>query len=248
MKITIAQIDINDNQIEANANKIIDIIVEHKDSDIVLFPELAITGFPEIINRNEKYKAGQQTFQRLCEITKNLPNKVVIGHIEKVGNVFYNSAFLISDGDAQVIHRKAHLWRDDKSVFEVGRQSSLFPIGTYQIGAQICFDLEFPEGSRELAKAGADLILMPNGNMHPYGNTHFILNQARAIENQVFIASCNRVGSGHGGNFTGESLVVSPLGDILLKMGAKEECIQTINIDLNDVVLSRTDYKYINHL
>ena len=248
MKLTIAQIDINDNQIEGNTDKIIEIIKTHDSSDIVLFSELAITGFPENENIEEKYQVGQIAFERLCRETKDLPTTIIIGHIEKAERSFYNSAFLITGGEASVIHRKAHLWIDDQSIFKVGHQSLLFPMDSYQVGAQICFDLEFPEGSRALTTAGADLILMPNGNMHPYANTHFVLSQARAIENQVFIASCNRVGKGHGGHFTGESLVVSPFGDILLKMGPEEERIETINIDLNNVVLSRTKYKYINHL
>ena len=246
MKITIAQIDINDNQIDTNTSKIIKIIETHKSSDIILFPELALTGFPTYENIHDKYSASTAAFQAICQITKDQTAKVLIGHIEHTENNFYNSAFLIANGQAQIIHRKAHLWIDDQGVFKAGQSTTLFPIDQYQIGAQICFDLEFPEGARALAKAGADMILMPNGNMHPYENTHFILSQARAIENQVFVATCNRIGSGHGGQFAGESLVVSPFGEILLKMGS-EESTQTLELDLNDVMRSRADYQYINH-
>jgi (R)-amidase len=246
MKITIAQIDINDNQIDTNTSKIIKIIENHKGSDIILFPELALTGFPTSENIHDKYSASADAFQAICHITKDQTANVLIGHIEHTENNFYNSAFLITNGQAQIIHRKAHLWIDDQGVFKAGQSTTLFPIDQYQIGAQICFDLEFPEGARALAKAGADVILMPNGNMHPYENTHFILSQARAIENQVFVATCNRIGSGHGGQFAGESLVVSPFGEILLKMGP-EECTQTLELDLNDVMRSRADYQYINH-
>lgn len=246
MKITIAQIDINDNQIDTNTSKIIKIIENHKSSDIILFPELALTGFPTSENIHDKYSASADAFQAICHITKDQTAKILIGHIEQTESSFYNSAFLITNGQAQIVHRKAHLWIDDQGVFKAGQNTTLFPIDQYQIGAQICFDLEFPEGARALAKAGADVILMPNGNMHPYENTHFILSQARAIENQVFVATCNRIGSGHGGQFAGESLVVSPFGEVLLKMGP-EECIQTLELDLNDVMRSRADYQYINH-
>ncbi|NVK72286.1 MAG: carbon-nitrogen hydrolase family protein [Oceanospirillaceae bacterium] len=247
MKITIAQIDINDNQIDTNTNKIIQLIEKHKNSDIVLFPELALTGFPTDKNIRDKYLASKKAFQAICQITKNKTVNVLIGHIEQSGEVFYNSAFLINNGQARPVHRKVHLWIDDRGVFKAGKGTNLFSIKQHQIGTQICFDLEFPEGARALTKAGADIILMPNGNMHPYENTHLILSQARAIENQVFVATCNRVGSGHGGLFPGESLVVSPIGEILLKMGS-EECTHTLELDLDDVMRSRADFQYINDL
>lgn len=246
MKITIAQIDISDKEIEANANKIIHIIKENADSDIILFPELALTGFPTSDNLKQKQTESASFFQNICETTQQHYTQVIIGHIEKSSNVFYNSAFLLSNGQEQIIHRKAHLWINDQGVFRTGDRSTLFSFNKYQIGAQICFDLEFPEGCRSLAKAGADLILMPNGNMHPYENTHYILSQARAIENQVFVVTCNRAGSGYGGQFTGESLVVSPQGDVLLKMNS-EETIKTIELDMKNIELSRADYQYITH-
>lgn len=246
MKITIAQIDIADNQAEENSAKIINIIKDNANSDIILFPELALTGFPT----PDKVKAAQANaenhFQSIRQVSSECQAHVLLGHIEKSGNDFYNSAFLLTQGQEQVIHQKAHLWLDDQGVFQRGEHSTLFPIHNYQVGSQICFDLEFPEGSRALATAGAELILMPNGNMHPHENTHFILSQARAIENQVFVVTCNRVGQGHGGHFSGESLVVSPLGNLLLKMDSKET-IQTIELDMADVQRSRTDYQYITH-
>lgn len=250
MKITLAQIDIDDNDFAANADKIIRIIESHADADIILFPELAVTGFPTVGNVNNKFTQSQDAFKRICQATQTSQSQsqsqILVGHIEQDGQDFYNSAFLIHQGKQQVLHRKAHLWLDDIGVFSKGNRSSLTQIRKVQVGAQICFDLEFPEGSRALAQQGADLLLMPNGNMHPYENTHFILSQARAIENQVFVATCNRVGSGHGGQFAGESLVVSPLGEVLLKMGA-DETIQTLQLDMEQVQLSRKDYQYINH-
>jgi len=246
MKITIAQIDIADHQAEENSTKIINIIKANAQSDIILFPELALTGFPTSNEIQSAHSNAECAFHAVRQASSECQTKVLIGHIEKVNGNFYNSAFLLAHGQEHVIHRKAHLWLDDQGVFQCGDHSTLFAINQHQVGSQICFDLEFPEGSRALATAGAELILMPNGNMHPYENTHFILSQARAIENQVFVVTCNRVGQGHGGHFSGESLVVSPFGSLLLKMDSKE-AIQTIELDMADVQRSRTDYQYITH-
>lgn len=247
MKITIAQIDITDHSYDANADKIIKVITENKDSDILLFPELAITGFPTIDQVQPAYLKSKNALERIASASEGLSTKIVLGHIEQHDLGYYNSAYLFSDGEQQILHRKAHLWLDDIGVFTKGHECPLLTHKNAKIGAQICFDLEFPEGSRKLAQAGADLIVMPNGNMHPYSNIHFILTQARAIENQVFAITCNRVGSGHGGHFAGESLVVSPFGEVLLRMGDLET-IQTIELDLTQVQKSRRDYLYINNL
>ncbi|MBJ7555509.1 carbon-nitrogen hydrolase family protein [Marinomonas spartinae] len=246
MKITLAQIEIDDNDFTKNAEKIVHIIENHTRSNIILFPELAVTGFPTADNLEDKFTQSQDAFERICQATLTTQSHILIGQIEQDGTAFYNSAFLIHQGKHQVLHRKAHLWLDDIGLFTQGNRSSLVHILNANVGAQICFDLEFPEGSRALAQQGADLILMPNSNMHPYENTHFILSQARAIENQVFVATCNRVGSGHGGQFAGESLVVSPFGEVLLQMN-EEESIQTLQLDMEQVQLSRKDYQYINH-
>ena len=246
MKITIAQIDIIDNQPEKNSAKVVRIIKDHADSDIIIFPELTLSGFPTSDKVKAAHANAEDSFQSIIQVSLKYQTKVLIGHIEKSGNDFYNSAFLIMQGQARVIHQKAHLWLDDQGVFQPGKYSTLFPINNHQIGSQICFDLEFPEGSRSLATQGAELILMPNGNMHPYENTHYILSQARAIENQVFVVTCNRVGQGHGGLFAGESLVTSPFGEVLLKMGSTET-IHTLELDMSEVQRSRADYQYITH-
>ncbi|MBJ7551643.1 nitrilase-related carbon-nitrogen hydrolase [Marinomonas ostreistagni] len=247
MKITIAQLDIADHRYKENAEKVVRIIAEHAHSDIILFPELALTGFPKVNEVQNAFEHSQAALAQIAKASKAVYANVILGHIEQYEGKFYNSAYLFSNGDTSILHRKAHLWLDDVGVFQKGHQCPLVNLQGVMCGAQICFDLEFPEGSRALALAGADLILMPNGNMHPYANTHFVLTQARAIENQLFVATCNRVGTGHGGSFVGESLVVSPFGEVLMQLGA-EEVIQTIEIDLKQVQKSRSEYRYIQNV
>ncbi|WP_406947655.1 nitrilase-related carbon-nitrogen hydrolase [Psychrobacter fozii] len=81
--------------------------------------------------------------------------------------------------------------------------------------------------------------------MSPYANTHYVLTQARAIENQCFVITCNGVGVGHGGKFIGESLVVSPTGSIIKKLGSTQE-IAVVDIDLTDIKHSEQNYRYID--
>ncbi|WP_261870804.1 carbon-nitrogen hydrolase family protein [Psychrobacter sp. JCM 18901] len=140
---------------------------------------------------------------------------------------------------------KSKLWLDDVGVFTSGEDLSVVSINDVVCGAQICFELEFPEGSRALAKKGAQIIFMPNGNMSPYANNHYVLTQARAIENQCFVITCNGVGVGHGGQFVGESLIVSPTGRIIKKLGSSPDIV-TVDIDLEELEQSKQNYQYID--
>lgn len=73
MKIIIAQIGIDDNQIEANTHKVIDIVLEHQNSDIVLFPELAITGFPESTNLKKNTTLDKKPSKHFATAQKAYP-------------------------------------------------------------------------------------------------------------------------------------------------------------------------------
>jgi (R)-amidase len=248
MNIVINQIALSDYAPDANSDKIISLLSTQTDvSGFTLFPELCLTGFPTADNLHALWQASEAGFARILEYSRRCAATVVLGHIEHCDGRFYNSCFYLRDGQVLHVHRKRHLWLDDIGIFTPGGTEHVCLIEDIRCGSQICFDLEFPEGSRTLAKQGAELILMPNGNMKPYGNTHFILSQARAIENQCFVVTCNRVGSGHGGDFVGESLLVSPTGRILTHLGDKEEIAQ-VAIDINEVQESRNTYTYIEQL
>ncbi|AAZ28497.1 carbon-nitrogen hydrolase family protein [Colwellia psychrerythraea] len=248
MQIIINQIKIIDYDISINSKAIIESINDNKIcQDFMIFPELSLTGFPTNQNIDALWKESETYFQEILSASRNTQATIIIGHIEKHNQNFYNSCFFIKNSKVIHNHRKSKLWLDDVGIFSSGSHHSIIDINGTNYGAQICFELEFPEGSRALSKQGAEVIFMPNGNMHPYGNVHYVLTQARAIENQCFVITCNRVGSGHGGDFVGESLVVSPTGEIIKKLSSNQE-ITTITIDLNEIEQSRNNYNYINLL
>lgn len=246
MKIIINQINIIDYQVLINSTLILKSINNHKAcNDFMVFPELALTGFPTKDNIGYLWDESEEHFQNILLASKNTGSTIIIGHIEKQNHFFYNSCFFIKNGEIIHKHRKSKLWLDDIGIFTNGNDLSVIEIDNVVCGAQICFELEFPEGSRSLAKLGVEIIFMPNGNMSPYANVHYVLTQARAIENQCFVITCNSIGVGHGGEFVGESLVVSPTGEIIKKLGSMQEIVE-VNIDLRDIKKSEKDYKYIN--
>jgi (R)-amidase len=244
MEIIINQIEVVDYKVAINTENIIKAITDHKlCNDFIVFPELCLTGFPNKDNREALWQESETYFQDIILASKQTNATIIIGHIEKYESALYNVCFFIKNAEVIHIHRKSKLWADDLGVFAAGNSHSVVDVNGVLCGSQICFELEFPEGARELANNGAELVFMPNGNMQPYANVHFVLAQARAIENQFFVVLCNRVGSGHGGDFVGESLVISPAGEILCKLGGSVGTAK-VKIDLSEIKTSRKNYTY----
>jgi predicted amidohydrolase len=107
----------------------------------------------------------------------------------------------------------------------------------------ICFDVEFPEVARSLARAGAELLVTISANMEPFGNDHAVLVSARALENGLPHAYVNQVGSGEMGlTLTGGSTVVSQDGEILAQASSTEEAIPGVGISFPAKSSVREDY------
>ncbi|MBN0038359.1 carbon-nitrogen hydrolase, partial [Pseudomonas aeruginosa] len=93
-------------------------------------------------------------------------------------------------------YRKTHLWVSEPGLVLPGDRFATLQWRGGRIGLLICYDSEFPESARALAELGAELILVSDGNMEPFGHVHRTSIAARAQENQVFAVVVNRVGEG----------------------------------------------------
>jgi predicted amidohydrolase len=112
----------------------------------------------------------------------------------------------------------------------------------HDVGLAICFDLRFPEITRELCDRGAKLVLL--SAQWPLARVdHFRdFTRVRAMENQMFIASCNSCGDdGKGLTLGGGSTVVGPSGEVMGVLG-EEEGILTVKIDLDEVERVRESF------
>src|SRR5690606_34047396 len=87
---------------------------------------------------------------------------------------------------------------------------------------------------RRLALDGAKMLFVPAQWPKPRLHHWRTLLQARAIENQMFVVACNRVGTSRGSEFFGHSMIISPWGDVLAE-GGEEEAILTADLDLSEV-------------
>lgn len=142
-------------------------------------------------------------------------------------------ALYAPDGTLHAVYRKMHLFRlmAEEKYLAPGEAATLADTPWGKIGMAICYDLRFPELFRRYALGGAQLILVPAEWPHPRRAHWQTLLRARAIENQCFVAACNRVGTTGNSTFFGASAVIDPWGETLIE-GGEAEMILTVTIDL----------------
>lgn len=246
MKVQLAQIPSDDGVTAPNLARVLAVIqAADAQTDLIVFPETCLMGFPtrEQVALVAEPEDGP-TLQAVLAAVRRRKISVALGFAEAAGGHFYNTTVLLSPEGMALKYRKTHLWASDVGVFEPGDQLVTGMWNGIRVGILICFDIEFPETARALAAQGAELLLVTNGNMDPFGPVHRALTIARAMENQVFAVMVNRCGSGGDLVFAGESMVVSPSGQVLAALG-REAGTQLVEIDLAEVAKSRTEYVYL---
>ena len=249
MQVELAQIPVQDGVTEPNLAKILDTIPKADTAggtELLVFPELAMCGFPTL----ENIAGVAQTLDgpgiaAVRDAARRKGVAVTVGFAETAGGKYYNTSVLVdARGDIVMSYRKTHSWASDVGVFTPGDDLVTAEWNGVRVGILICFDIEFPETARALASLGADLLIVTNGNMDPYGPVHAKCIAARTLENQVFAVMCNRCGAGDGGlTFPGESGILDPFGEIVAGAG-KEETLVKGRIDWSLLDASRRDYRY----
>ena len=149
------------------------------------------------------------------------------------GNSAENTAFLIG-GDGEIIGRyaKTHLTRMERPILVRGTEYPVFDTPLGKIGILICMDVSYPEPWRVLTLKGADMIVLPAAWNTAFRNGWDQMLFTRAQENSVYVAACNRVGPlGENGSLSGDSAVLSPMGDILSQAGHNGDTILYCDVD-----------------
>ena len=249
LTLELAQMSLVDGDIAGNLEKVITKIREAKStSDLIIFPETCFSGFPTHDNVGDYSQSLDGEIVKALEKEAKAKGIAVLAGICEVDNgTYYNSAVFIDPEKGHIAtYRKTHMWLTDQGLFSPGDQFVAFEWRGIRVGLLICFDIEFPESGRANALLDADLLLVVNGNMDPYGETHRTAIKARAQENQFYAAFVNRVGmDSFGHQFAGGSCVVDPFGQTLCEAGRDEMTLQ-IAIDPLKRREYQKDYHYLN--
>ena len=217
------------------------------DTDLLVFPETQLMGFANAQQLAEVAEPLDGPSLRAVQRAARQRNvSVLVGLAESDGGAFYNTSVLVSPEGVALSYRKTHLWPDERGLFLPGDRFATALWKGIRVGILICYDIELPEAARALGQLGAELILVTNGNMDPYGPVHRTAIMARAQENQAFAVMVNRVGEGNDGLvFAGGSAAIDPFGRVMFEAG-REECRHIVTLDLDLLQAARRDYDYLS--
>ncbi len=247
MKIDIVQLGGRDADVDYNLQRALRHVAAcAPGTDIVVFPETHLTGFLDAAQcAAHAQPLDGPALRAITAAARERDVAVVIGLVERDGGRFYNTTALVTPDGVALSYRKTHLWVAERGAVLAGDRYATVEWRGVRIGLLICYDIEFPEGARALAELGAQLLLVTNGNMEPYGAVHRTAIMARAQENQVFAVMANRVGAGPDGMvFAGGSAAVDPFGRMLFEAGGGE-CRHTLELDLAQLAAARATYDYL---
>lgn len=197
-------------------------LMEQLEADLWVLPELFASGY-NFKTKKEAARCAETADGALAGVLKAWTAKhscaVVAGFPEKAGARLYNSALFV-DGPKSRVYRKTHLFGNEKKFFKPGDSGFwVEKVKGVPVGVMICFDWFFPESARTLALKGAQVIAHSANLVLPWGPEGM---KIRSLENRVFTATSNRVGSERGLRYIGQSQVVAPNGALLARMGEDE--------------------------
>lgn len=220
------QFTVHQGDVDANLAYIREALVRvaGQGASLVLLPEMWSTGFA-YKNLGELARRTESIVAELCELSDRYKLVIIGSQPEPAddGRV-YNTIHVIDNGQVVDRYRKLHLFSllgEDKA-FKAGDGWCLAETSLGKIGVIICYDLRFPELSRRLALEGARLICVPAQWPRPRQEHWRTLLRARAIENQLYILSCNACGQIGKLDFFGMSMLIDPKGEVLVDAGEEQ--------------------------
>jgi len=270
IKICAAQMEVRFLDVEANLKKASSMIAEasREGCDFICFPEVFLIGLVgEKISEYAQEIPGEQT-AKFSSLAKENGIHIVMGSIvEKEGSDFYNTSVLIDDsGKILGKYRKINLWNGERLRRKAGDRTFVFDTKYGKIGIEICWDLAFPEISKEMALNGAKIIFCPSLWSHedtlikseevrrklPGCDTesNFINTcvPARAMENEVvfvYVCGCGKGEfAGSPVNLLGNSQIAVPFYGRVASLRVEEGLlINEVDLDLLDLAESAYEIK-----
>lgn len=238
-----AQINLVVGDVRGNFNKILTIAQHARDqlqADLVVFPELTLTGYPpeDLLFRAEFLNQVKHALIELCLHIHGI--YILIGYPEQLEGKLYNAAGVIHHGEIIATYHKNILPNyavfDEKRYFSAGDQPLVVTINGVNIGVTICEDLWHTGPAAATAEQGAQLLINLNASPYHFGKTKERESVLRARINEVGlpIIYVNLVGGQDELVFDGESLVMNAAGEITQRACAFDEQIMLVELMLQN--------------
>lgn len=254
LKLAMAQCSIQ-KEMEQNLTKSLEFCDRAAGCDLLFSPEIQLSPFfPQYEGRD----VGQYCLTEDSAAVQALARKAAEHHyyfspnvyLEQNGKRYDTSLWISPEGEildkAKMVHiaQAPQFYEQDYyTPSDDGFKVFNTPFG--KIGIVICYDRHLPESIRTCVLRGADLVIIPTANTKAENMELFEWEiRVQAMQNQVFVAMCNRVGTEDAMEFSGESLVVHPSGEVLLKADDREQLL-TCELDLSEVQEWRSRVPYL---
>ncbi|PSP76536.1 carbon-nitrogen hydrolase [Halobacteriales archaeon QS_1_68_20] len=262
MNLTLAQIRIEAGDVDGNVDRAVEAIetAAADGADLVALPEIFNVGYFafDVYERNAE-PVGGQTHRRIADAAATHGVGVLAGSIvedlaataaetdvavpadEGLANT---SAFFDRDGTRRAVYRKHHLFGYESAEAQMlvpGESLGLAEFEGFTVATTTCYDLRFPELYRDLAEAGATLVLVPSAWPYPRVEHWQLLPRARAVENQLYVATINGFGEFDDATLLGRSTAYDPWGT-LLASSDDDPALVTASVDPDRVAAVREEF------
>lgn len=247
MRIAHCQFEAKCGDFDANLQKFADGLAraDQERVQIVGFPECFLTGYPdtEELARRDAFAVDSPSMMRVLDRTSTFQATAIVGFNELRGRDLYNTAAVVHKGHLLGVYSKCAAYQP---FHKQGRQFPVFERDGVKFGVVICADGGYIEPTRILVFKGAKIIFSPHFNyIEPQGLIrHFQKVRAdhiaRAVENQVYFLRGNNVSVGPDPSITqsegigyGDSYIVDPLGEIVVRSRRHREDFIFADVDLS---------------
>jgi len=239
VRLALAQIDAVVGDLNGNRTLIIDAIREARDADadLVIFPELAVTGYPpeDLLLRPGFLKAARNSLDEITRATEGITALVGVPLFDRD---LANACAVLSGGELKGVYRKHFLPNygvfDEHRYFAEGRELLLLRCGDVLLGPTICEDVWQPgPPATDLSLAGAQLIVNLSASPFHVGKAEdreeMLVTRAR--DNASYLAFCNLVGGQDELVFDGHSVVLDDEGEVVARAPGFEEALLVVDLD-----------------
>src|SRR3954453_4624434 len=239
MRLALAQINSVVGDLDGNAARVVEWLgrAREANADLVLFPELVVTGYPpeDLLLRTGFVRAARRAVEEIARDAHGLTALVGAPHLD---TDLYNACFVLAHGEVRCVYRKRYLPNygvfDEDRYFAPGDDLFLLRFGDVVVGPTICEDIWQPgPPATDLALAGAQLVANISASPFHVGKDREReeMLKVRATDNLCFVALCNAVGGQDELIFDGNSVVLDDEGAVLARAAGFEEELLVVDLD-----------------
>jgi predicted amidohydrolase len=259
VRVALAQLEIEAAAVEANRERAESAVAEAADrgADLVALPEIFNVGYFafDAYHRAAEPVEGP-TLARIADAAREHGVGVLAGSIVEdlaetesvetpADEGLANTSVLFDrDGERLAVYRKHHLFGYESAEARLlvpGENLGVAEFDGATVGMTTCYDLRFPELYRDIAEAGAGLVLVPSAWPYPRVEHWKLLPRARAVENQFFVATVNGSGNFDDASLLGRSTAYDPWGTTLASTGDDPDLVVT-DVDVDRVEAVREEF------